>query len=893
MNAADWGTKGDGTGNWGYTPESNRCSVSIQLVYEDDSRNPAETTASALKSKTILYGYWAEGRGLGTMIFNGQDNYQIIKVTAETGTMTSTAASDNTVTVTSFTWSDNEETVWEGVAADSVSVGNPARSPSYDEPYDNLAWNTSEHNKNNAILLRVYVKSIPRAGALTVNYFVQGSTEPFYHYGINVAENTTFNNGFRRVEDSNAPGGAKLENNTVTNYDGEQQAVQSDLSKMTEIGAQYRYSTYKFVDANRSEDGKTVNLYYTFDSTKTFVIDFGLPLVIRPSDMNVNLGNANVSLTKVDIAQSTTYADISVDADKNITYKLNQPISGEDNFGAAYSGTIPKYDDKGNLDGTQSGSVKYSVTIIPATSVYYEDSLATFTNADKSTGVDKSTGNGYWVTDGTAQTDAKQALEALGSKQNVYGYDEAYANSSTFSMGSATKVTVDANTANKGQWPTATFTFKGTGFDVISLTDNNSGAISVKVYSVASDGTETQVKGTLVNNYYGYTYEDGKWTAAPTSDNNALYQVPVIKISGLDYGTYKAVITVSYASFADKTGDNQYSFWLDAIRVYNPAGSTLDSEYTKDGENAPNYVEVKKVLLDTKALESENAVGAVFIDGKGSNGVTAADYANQGPNHEVYLAKDQAIAFQLIANGEPSSVQLGAKLANGTSADLRITGAVCDKASSGLLTLKTATDMYYELTGLGWTRQADGTYKSNVITLTNTSDDIISLTNVKFIGATYSRALPSAKNSDEDTTVVTFAASAAMVDEAVSAVDGVLNPAPQVFAPSRFEASWGHAVRKGDTATLTVKTSEDVDSITVDGKKITAYAAKTERTGWGWWAKTVTYREFTYTDTAVATKDYTVCAVNSDGVSSDPITASLTVRPSVRDWWHGIFDKWF
>lgn len=54
VNAADWGTKGDGTGSWGYPPESSRCSVSIQLVYEDGSFNPTDTTAAKLKSKTIL-----------------------------------------------------------------------------------------------------------------------------------------------------------------------------------------------------------------------------------------------------------------------------------------------------------------------------------------------------------------------------------------------------------------------------------------------------------------------------------------------------------------------------------------------------------------------------------------------------------------------------------------------------------------------------------------------------------------------------------------------------------------------------------------------------------------------------------------------------------------------
>ena len=238
----------------------------------------------------------------------------------------SSSTCGNTVTVNSFAWDNNEETVWEGAATDSVSIGNPARKPSYDAPYDNLAWNTSEHNKNNAILIRVYVKSIPKAGALTVNYFVQGNADPFYHYGINVVENTTFDAGFKRVEDADAPGKARLINNSVTNYDGEQQEVQSDLSKMTEIGAQYRYSDYTFDKATRSEDGKTVNLYYTFKAEKTFVVDFGLPLVIRPVD--VQSGFEGVTFTQVDVTQKSTYANITVDGSGNITYTLNQPIDG-------------------------------------------------------------------------------------------------------------------------------------------------------------------------------------------------------------------------------------------------------------------------------------------------------------------------------------------------------------------------------------------------------------------------------------------------------------------------------------------------------------------------------------------------------------------------------------
>lgn len=118
------------------------------------------------------------------------------------------------------------------------------------------------------------------------------------------------------------------------------------------------------------------------------------------------------------------------------------------------------------------------------------------------------------------------------------------------------------------------------------------------------------------------------------------------------------------------------------------------------------------------------------------------------------------------------------------------------------------------------------------------------------------------------------------------------DPEPVTFEPSRFEASWGRSVRAGQKATLTVKTSEDVESITVNGETVSAYRTRTERSGWGWWAKKVTYREFAYTVTATATADYTVIAQNGDGAVSQPITATLTVRGG-NSWWGSIFDRWF
>ena len=568
------------------------------------------TTASALKSKTIVYGYWTEnkGRGIGTIMLDGQE-YEIYKVTSETGAATASFSGYN-ATVTNFDWDGNERTVWEGDASSSVSIHNDATGFSTEGANANLCW---DENKE-AILLRVYVRAKVTEDSLTVNYYDESNTTlPFYSYNIAVASGTTFNNDF-------AYSNGSLINNTVTNIKNVTQTVNWKLKEMPEIGAQYRYSDYTFTNANKETGNKVVNLYYKFKTEKTFVVDFGLPLHIEKTDINPALASANI--TEVAVGKSL-YATINANADYSIDYILNKTIDGSDRVTVTYSGT--------NKDTGKDDSATYNLTVIPATSVYYEDSFATFTNANGTKNVAQvdNAAKGIWtkVTDGTTQTNVNQALEALGgttNTKNVYGYDSAYANSSKFSMGSATKVTVDANTANNGQWPTATFTFKGTGFDVISLTNSDAGTV---MYTVTNAVTNEKVMSRIIDNYYGYTYENNQWVVKK-NDSTAPYQVPVIKISGLDYGTYTVTISVIYGELFDNTRDNQYSFWLDAVRVYNPAGNTLDSEYTKDGENNPNYVEVKKVILDSKALETDGATGAtgaVFIDGKSEN-VSATEY---------------------------------------------------------------------------------------------------------------------------------------------------------------------------------------------------------------------------------------------------------------------------
>ena len=541
-------------------------------------------------------------------------------------------------------------------------------------------------------------------------------------------------------------------------------------------------------------------------------------------------------------------------------------IDQMDTFSVQYTGQIKN--DQGNL---QSSTVKYTLTIIPASNVYYEDSLAAFTNGK---GAAK---DAKWSIVGTAtdeQKSATQALEQLGSS-GIYGKDDAYNSSSMLSMGTAHKVTVTADMAAKwskddttSAWPTAQFTFKGTGFDIISLTDNTSGAIVVDVYKGSKTEGSKPVHSYLVNNYYGYTYnqEIQKWEVDKNAGANAIYQIPVMKVTGLDYGEYTAVIEVFYNSFFDmnydeNSGKNQYSFWLDAVRIYDPMGVDR-TEYKDDHEGYPQYIKLRDTLVDGTA-KPDGTDKTVFIDG-GPTADIMTTYANLGPNNEVYLMNGQAITFKLTGADvdEIASVQIGAKAPKGT-ANLNVNNT--EIVSGGL---STATEMYYDIT----TQVRDGNYQ---VTITNTTGNILSLTNLKITYSAKGSVSLGTLNTQEQ-------------ESAVSLVRALFTAPVATFSPETFQADWGRAVRAGKRATLTVKTSADVESITVDGQSITSYTTRTQRTGWGWWSPKVTYRVFTYTTTAPAqTTDYAVCAVNAEGTASEPITATLTVRPAT--WWNWWF----
>lgn len=878
----DWGYKTDSVTPNKDKDESNnykgQVALTVAVVYPDGTVSPAEGDMYA--SSTTIFNYWS-GRDIGIVAPVNNSDYNISKITVTDGTRSSTASHDTYDTWLStdtITWGKKAQADGETQWYNETEVWNKSfgTTPMVNGKASNITWSA----KNTAKLVLIYLEPIERETNLNVVYWDDNAKSQIYQYQIamkytqggavpsfitdlktgdgDVIGGTPSWPGKTPADEGYLPDDAYVTNSSDVN-----QNISKELGTgMAGISGVYTSGLYEYVSADISTDGKTLTLHYNLKKTdaKTFVVDFGLPLKIPASAFGITdtstIETVSFEYNKVVHEKDGQYGHGSIDQENGlVTYTLTKMLDSRV--------AIPLWV---TFTNDSKPAQMLSVNIIPASNVYYEDSLAAFTNGKGAAlGAD-------WSIVGTAtdeQKSATQALQQLGDKA-IYGNDDAYNSSSKLSMGTAHKVTVTADMANTAAWkeqpasawPTAQFTFKGTGFDIISLTDNTSGAIVVDVYNGNSTDDQNLKDSYLVNNYYGYKQdENGNWVVAAEKDKNALYQIPVMKVTGLDYGEYTAVIRVFYNSFFDKNyseenNNNQYSFWLDAVRIYDPMGEYAG--YTADNEGYPQYIKLRDELAKT----AETNKGVVFIDGAANASI--ADYANFGPNNEVYLANGQAISFKVPENDKIASIQIGAKAPKGT-ANLNVNEK--EIVSGGL---STATEMYYDIT----TQVTGG---SSQVTITNTTGNILSLTNLKI---TFND-----KNHKEVTLEEMTAKEQA---NAVAMVQALFTAPVATFSPETFQADWGRAVRAGKRATLTVKTSADVESITVDGQSITGYTTRTQRTGWGWWSPKVTYHVFTYTTTAPAqTTDYAVCAVNAEGTASEAVTATLTVKPTT--WWNWWF----
>ncbi len=344
-----------------------------------------------------------------------------------------------------------------------------------------------------------------------------------------------------------------------------------------------------------------------------------------------------------------------------------------------------------------------SLTIIPATSVYYEaESFVTFTSSATAT----------WSKVGTSassvQDTDRPGANSIGTANgyddadNNYGYDSHYTDDTTYSNNAYETVTVASGTAT-ANLPTATFSFTGTGFDLYSCTNSSQGMIKVQVYSDSS--YSTLVKTASVIN----------------TGEQTLYQIPVLSIENLDYNTYYVKVTC-YAAYSSDTytslnrGGNHI---IDAIRVYNPVASTdetAQAAYAADNEANAVLLEIRNGIIEEgtyDATSTETTDGVLYLDSK-TEGSTVVDYAVVGPNNEVYFASgsETAVGFILETSAEPAEIQIGAKSVDGNAVILKVeTTSTSGKTTVLSQSIASATAQNYTIPVTSTYDTASGTYK--------------------------------------------------------------------------------------------------------------------------------------------------------------------------------------
>ena len=280
------------------------------------------------------------------------------------------------------------------------------------------------------------------------------------------------------------------------------------------------------------------------------------------------------------------------------------------------------------------------------------------------------------------------------------------------------------------------------------------------------------------------------------------------------------------------------------------------------------------MLVEAKTLGStgENTTGICFVETKEQE-TDIASYANIGPNNECYLANGQAIAFSTtIGANTVASLQLGAKAPAGAGAKLNVQLRVGDsEVKTAEFEVNTATDLYYDLSKLVDLTNG-GVY---TFVISNTGSSLLSLTNFKTTTAATGNtagaySLAPVVNND----TVTFA-KASMTRLFVAAPVVEEPTEPEIFTPDTFSAKLKKSsVKVGDKVTVTVTTSNDVESVTVNGEQV--MTCRTDRkTGNLTWT-------YSFKATQAGESEVNVVAYDSNGTASEAIVETLTVRENVR-----------
>lgn len=646
-------------------------------------------------------------RKIGMIRATNTADYEVymITLTPSSDSRTTTVA-NNSNSAKTYTYAGTEKVVWvddeanlgkfedASLHADGYHVGGEATVPGL------------EITNRHAMLVTYYIRAVETEDSLIVRYVDETSSPEveFYNYPITVKAETVFDENIKLPE-TKIDGITSLTNGRVENSLQKYQYVSSVLSTMPEISTAYQFGNYECTRVVRSEDGKTVTLYYKFNNNHYFVADFGLPLHISSSDIGIqtqgwekaSAAGAQYGTTQISVGGGLTYTPTSVMKERErITVKLS----------------------KVNSEGKTEG-VDHVIYIIPASTVYYEEGFATY--------------EGTWATE-TNKGTVNQTLTKLGDGKNTengYGYDDAYKNDSTNSN-ATTAVTTAVGSS-------ATFQFKGTGLELYLRTKNtnnttdptNEAANSVdghsymlvQVYQGTSAATENLKRMSFVdvNNLFvqkdtQYGYNTPCWTVDGMVDGEYTVVVRFVKGETLAIDGFRVTNKAYESSYAQ---DNEAQ--MDTAEIRNMVIANAQTNLSFDAYSNANemYRVATNKVLDAVFNETDTITGAVILtdDSNGTDTVTVdKELLNIGPKNEIYLQQGQAVVMGLTGNY--ASVQVGMRSLTGETVKYQIN-------SESTKEMNSTVDMYYKVKLL-----------EGKLVIQNVSGGILALTRLKVTSAT-------------------------------------------------------------------------------------------------------------------------------------------------------------
>lgn len=531
-----------------------------------------------------------------------------------------------------------------------------------------------------------------------------------------------------------------------------------------------------------NSDGAIVNgtiTVYTYQATdKVYVFDYGLESNIAEKNDNHD-GLFEGGIFYNDYAVDTNATEAKLDEIKGVD-NTQTSITGTnvkilDNNGTAdhevifkpiafmdkvenynYTANIAKVNTQFDKTNHETGTtVTGTIKTMPANVVYYEDDFNEDSKTDDGTTKIVYTG----TTSSKEETSPNVDLKQSNGQTEQYGHDDAYTKGTGDSNGTSRKMTDGAK---------ATFTFTGTGFDVIARTTSKTAGITY-IVSKKVDDSWTAVSVGAVDTYYA---------------NGDLYQIPVIHEDLKERDTYKVTLRATKSNVASV-------IYLDGIRIYNPLG-TEDNEKYIDNEEGAKFVKVSDLVLgngkvtetgiegitnqvieDSRAAilgydhEEEiplSALGYTIVEDNTneSAGSTSSNsilqYLQAGPNNEVYLDETAAVAFVATADSKETNrtIQVEAKLANlgqhdgeesvqSKGMNLRVLGV--DEKENVVANVTSSTAMYYSIDLTKCIDLGDNKYLVVIVGNSDYEPDedyesggthCISFTNIKYKGYEFS-----------------------------------------------------------------------------------------------------------------------------------------------------------